>query len=108
MVPYGPPQPALTELKPSQEAQPKLSKLRCPNSNLGEIFIPSVTMARTFALLLCLIPNYFSWCSRALMNPPVEQAALNSLIEDPIITLGDIPLDPHEFGIGFDLTGSYG
>jgi hypothetical protein len=42
------------------------------------------------------------------MNPPVKQAALNSLIDDPVITLTDIPLDPHEFGIGFDLTGSYG
>lgn len=91
-----------------QPHQLKLFQTSCLNSNLREIFIPSVTMARTFALLLCLIPSYFSWCSRAFMNPLVEQVALNSLIDDLVITPTDIPLDPHEFGIGFDVTGSYG
>jgi hypothetical protein len=42
------------------------------------------------------------------MSPPVKQAALKSLIDDPVIAPTDIPLDPHEFGIGFDVTGSYG
>ena len=42
------------------------------------------------------------------MNPLVEQVALNSLIDDLVITPTYIPLDPHEFGIGFDVTGSYG
>jgi len=42
------------------------------------------------------------------MSPPVEQAALNSLIDDPVITPTDIPLGPHGFSIGFDVTGSYG
>lgn len=67
-------------------------------------------MARLGVLLFYVLSSCLLRTSNALASPPVQQAPLKSFIDGADTTAIDvaIPHNSHEFGIGFDLTGSYG
>lgn len=67
-------------------------------------------VARLSVLLFYILSSCFFRTSSALASPPVQQAPLKSFIDGADTAAIDvtIPHNPHEFGIGFDLTGSYG
>jgi hypothetical protein len=67
-------------------------------------------MAELSALLFYILSSCFLQTSSAFASPPVQQAPLKSFIDgaDTAVIQVAIPYNPHEFGTGFDLTGSYG